>query len=281
MQREYQQIEKAINFIAEHQNRQPSLEEIASHVGISPHHFQRMFCHWAGVSPKRLLQYLTAAQAGELLRRRTSTLETSFEVGLSSSSRLHELFVTIHGMSPAAYRDHAADLHISWGDFPGPYGDTLIAFTDKGICWLSFHGDNDIEQGIHQMRAEWAGARFEYNMQKAQEAGANLFSHNQPGNPVTVHVKGSNFQIRVWEALLRIPTGSVATYSDISRRIGNPRASRAVGSAIGSNPVSWLIPCHRVIRSNGLIGGYRWGSMRKCMMLLQENPDSRFERLSA
>lgn len=271
MTRTYHQIEAAIRYIAEHQARQPSLDDIAAHVGMSRCHLQRTFSCWAGISPKRMLQYLTAVHAGELLRRRVPTFETSLEVGLSSGSRLHELFVTLHGMSPAEYRERGRDMEIRWGTCATPFGTCLMAATAKGVCWLSFHDARDLEHGLERMNAEWSRARLARDQRATGALAARIFPGRGPYAPVAVLVKGSNFQLRVWEALLKIPRGATATYSDVSSDVGNPRAGRAVGGAVGANPVSWLVPCHRVIRANGLLGGYRWGVERKCMMLLRES----------
>lgn len=269
MKSDYETVKNAIHFIAENRERQPTLDEMAAHAGMSLHHFQRVFSRWAGVSPKRLLQFLTATEAGELLRRRVPILETSIDVGLSSSSRLHDLFVTVHGMSPAAYREHGSDLQIDWGVAMSDFGLALVAVTSQGICWMSFHDEDTLDQGVLQMRCEWQRSRLTRNDARIGRLVAGLFGAAAPA-PVHVLVKGSNFQIRVWQALLSIPPGSIATYGDLSQAIERPGAGRAVGTAVGANPVSWLIPCHRVIRATGMIGGYRWGTTTKSMMLLKE-----------
>ena len=268
---EYEQIAQAIAYLVENQNAQPGLDEIAQHAGLSPHHFQRLFTRWAGISPKRMMQYLTAIRAGDLLRRRVSNLDASLEAGLSSTSRLHELMTSIHGMSPAEYRDNAAELDITWGTYRSPFGDCLIATTDKGVCWLSFFNPETYASNFSQMSQEWRGANLHESASRIQALGQQIFTRPAPAESLGVLVKGTNFQVRVWEALLKIPPGSTATYGDISRLIGKPTASRAVGGAIGSNPVSWLIPCHRVIQSSGLIGGYRWGPSQKGMLLMHES----------
>jgi AraC family transcriptional regulator of adaptative response/methylated-DNA-[protein]-cysteine methyltransferase len=269
MTNDYEIAERAIHFINGHHREQPSLKRIAAHVGVSPDHFQRVFSRWAGISPKRMLQHLTALEAGELLQRRVPVLETSLGVGLSGGSRLHDLFVTVHGMSPAAYREHARDLVIRWGVAVSPFGLALAAVTTQGVCWLSFHGKGDLDDGITTMRTQWSLASLERDDDAVAGLVQRLFGGG--AHPIHVMVKGSNFQLRVWEALLSIPPGATATYGDISRVLGQPRASRAVGAAVGANAVAWLIPCHRVIRSTGMIGGYRWGTDRKSMMLLRES----------
>ena len=280
MGRDFEIVAKAIQFISEQHDQQPSLNLIASQVGVSPQHFQRTFSRWAGISPKRMLQYFTALKAGEMLRRRIPVLETSMSVGLSSSSRLHDLFVTIHGMSPAAYREQGDCLDIEWGVARSPFGKALIAATPEGICWLSFHEEEDIEYGVQQMKREWFKSSFSRDDDRAAALAANIFSDSAGREPVHVMVKGSNFQIKVWQALLQIPEGSVATYGDISRTIDKPAASRAVGTAIGANPIAWVIPCHRVIRGTGMIGGYRWGPEKKSMMLFRESIKTEHDAVS-
>jgi AraC family transcriptional regulator, regulatory protein of adaptative response / methylated-DNA-[protein]-cysteine methyltransferase len=273
MKSDFEIVERAIRFLTDHQILQPDLAQVAGEVGMSPHHFQRVFSRWAGVSPKRMLQYLTALEAGELLRRRVPVLETSLSVGLSSGSRLHELFITLHGMSPAAYREQAHRLRIEWGTAMSPFGQALVALTEHGICWLSFHDDDDIGAGIAGMRGEWAHGAWSRNDARVAALMPRLFQGAARHEPIHVMVRGSNFQLQVWRALLSIPAGCTTTYGDISRAIGRPRADRAVGAAVGSNRVAWLIPCHRVIRATGIIGGYRWGPHRKSMMLIKESGD--------
>lgn len=285
MKNEFTLIADALNYLSENRRNQPTLPELARHVGVSPWHFQKMFSRFAGVSPKRVLQHLTALDAGELLRKRVSVLDASLEVGLSGGSRLHDLFVTIHGMSPAAYRDSGSDIEITYGTCVSPFGTALIATTDLGICWLSFHLEdsmtNGVNSGLEQLRQEWSRSHLVRHDQRIARLSRQLFGEIDRHEPVHVLVKGTNFQIRVWQALLKIPAGAISTYGDVSRAIDVPRASRAVGSAVGCNSVAWLIPCHRVIRSNGLIGDYRWGPGTKTMMILKESVRSEPSQLIA
>ncbi|MCZ7598288.1 MAG: methylated-DNA--[protein]-cysteine S-methyltransferase [Gammaproteobacteria bacterium] len=238
MNSDYQIVERAIHYIAEHSEDQPDLPEIAAHAGASMHHFQRVFSRWAGISPKRMLQHLTALEAGDLLRRRMPVLETSLSVGLSSTSRLHDLFVTVHAMSPAAYREHGHELVIDWGVSDSPFGLALVASTGAGVCWLSFHDPETLPGGIDEMREEWSRARLRRDDLKIAELAPMLFGTGAGNAPVHVMVKGSNFQLRVWRALLEVPAGATTTYGDISRLIDAPRAGRAVGSAVGANRVA-------------------------------------------
>lgn len=270
---ERKRMEAALRFLVEHRTEQPDLAAAAAHVGLSPYHFQRTFSQWVGVSPKRFLQYLTAGDAGELLRRRAPVLEASHAVGLSGSGRLHDLFLSVHGMTPAEYRSRGEMLQIRWGRGDTPFGIAVVGVTGQGICWLSFHDSGDVDSGIEEMRAEWSRARFVNAEWEIADLVGGIFGSMERPRPVHLLVKGTNFQLRVWEALLRIPGGATATYGDIAKAIGRPTAGRAVGSAVGANLVSWLIPCHRVIRGDGIVGGYRWGSHRKCMMLAREAPD--------
>ncbi len=271
---ERERMEAALRFLVEHRAEQPDLAAAATHVGLSLYHFQRTFSRWVGVSPKRFLQYLTAGDAGELLRRRAPVLEVSHAVGLSGGSRLHDLFLSVHGMTPAEYRSRGETLLIRWGGADTPFGVAVVGVTGQGICWLSFHDSTDIDSGVEEMRREWARAHFERADSDIANLVDGIFGDLNRPRPVHLLVKGTNFQLRVWEALLRIPGGATATYGDIARAIGRPTAGRAVGTAIGANLVSWLIPCHRVIRGDGIVGGYRWGSHRKCMMLAREASDA-------
>ncbi|MFT5111370.1 MAG: AraC family transcriptional regulator of adaptative response [Parasphingorhabdus sp.] len=269
---DFLRVEKAIEYLAENQNLQPDLDSVADHVGLSSHHFQKIFTRWAGISPKKMLQYMTAIRAGELLRRRISTFDTSVEVGLSGNGRLHDLFVAIHAMSPGEYGQGGSPLTISYGTHLCPFGLCLIGTTEKGICWLSFHSEDNFSSGVSDLFSEWPMANLIEDCETTSHVVEQLFSDTTSDKTINVLVKGTNFQVRVWEALLNIPTGAVTTYGDLAKSIDCPKASRAVGSAIGKNTIGWLIPCHRVIRSSGIIGEYRWGSSRKQMMLLKENP---------
>lgn len=265
---DYQRIEQSIRFLEENFSQQPSLKEVADHIGLSEFHFQRLFKRWAGVSPKRFLQILTAQFCGSLLRGSKSVLDASLEAGLSSSSRLHDLIVNVHAMTPREYREFGRDLKIEYGWHPSPFGLCLIGITDKGLCWLSFHSDRT---GLPDLESEWKAAQFNENPVAASAAVQQIFDASEgAGDSIALHLKGTNLQIRVWEALLSLGRGEVATYTQVARMADRPLAVRAVASAVGRNSVSYLIPCHRAIRANGTIGGYRWGTTRKRALLAWE-----------
>ncbi len=262
---DYARVEKAIRYLDAHFRRQPTLGDLASGAGLSEYHFQRLFRRWAGISPKRFLQCLTTQYTGALLRDAVPSLDAAYEAGLSSVSRLHDLYLSMHAMTPAQYRDHGAALDIRYGFHDTPFGECLIGVTDIGICWLGFVA-TDRTRVLAELQREWRNARLR---ERPRETGAvvrHVFA-TRPQRPLTLHVHGTNFQVRVWEALLRIPPGAVASYGDVASRLGRPTASRAVGSAVAHNPVSYLIPCHRVIQSTGAVGNYRWGVARKRVML--------------
>ena len=265
---DYNRIERSIHYLEEHFSEQPSLKQVASHVGLSEYHFQRLFKRWAGISPKRFVQYLTAQYSSALLRNSKPVLDVSMDSGLSSSSRLHELMVNIYAMTPEQYRKHGASLSIDYGWYLTPFGTCLAAATEKGLCWLSFHDD---ESGLSELRSEWNAARLIENPCRTESIIKRAFSSEGDTNSsVMLHVKGTNLQIRVWEALLKIPAGEVVSYSQIARNVDHPKAVRAVASAVGRNAISYLIPCHRVIRNTGALGGYRWGLTRKKAILAWE-----------
>ena len=268
---DYDRVARAIHYIRENRSRQPSLAEIAARVNLSEYHFQRLFSRWAGVSPKRYLQALTLEQAKAAIRdRQTPALAASYEVGLSSSSRLYDHFVQLEAVTPSEYRDRGEGLSIDYGWHDTPYGPVFIATTSRGICQLDFVEEPGDEVPLTRLRANWPGAAIRVKA-SGTKAAARLFS-NRPGKsgPISLWVRGTNFQINVWRALLAIPPGTVATYGDVARMIGRPNASRAVGRAIGANPVALCIPCHRVIRQSGDTGGYRWGETRKHAILVRE-----------
>ena len=265
---DYQKIERSIRFLEKNFSQQPSLKEVADHVGLSEFHFQRLFKRWAGVSPKRFLQILTAQFCGSLLRGSKSVLDVSLEAGLSSTSRLHDLMVSVYAMTPREYREFGRDLLIEYGWHPSPFGLCLIGMTDKGLCWLSFHSDRT---GLQDLESEWKAARFKENPNAARAAVQQIFDASEGAeNSIELHVKGTNLQIRVWEALLSLDRGEVATYTQVARMADRPRAVRAVASAVGRNSISYLIPCHRAIRANGTVGKYRWGTTRKRALLAWE-----------
>ena len=263
---DYARISKAIAYIEANYKNQPSLDEVAKEVYLSPFHFQRLFKEWAGVSPKKFLQYISLQHAKTLLQQQVSIAEASYETGFSGTSRLHDLFVSIEGMTPGEYKNGGQGLAIEYGFARVPFGEIIIAATAKGICNL-FFTDNR-KAAIEELKQQWPNAILKENKDVKQENILHFF--NKDWNSlaqIKLHLKGTEFQLKVWEALLKIPFGQLSTYSSIAGMINNPGAARAVGSAIGDNPVAFLIPCHRVIKSTGLIGDYHWGSVRKTAII--------------
>lgn len=269
---DYARIERAIRYLDDHGGERPSLGDVARHVGLSESHFQRMFTRWAGISPKRFLQHRTAQVVKQLLREGRSTLDTSYEAGLSGPSRLHDLMVNMEAVTPGEYRGDGRGLVIRFGFRPSPFGEALIALTPRGICHLAFVDRGERGSATNRLREDWPSAEFIPDERATRAVAAQVFPAlaAPPVRGLSLHLKGTNFQLKVWEALLQLPEGSVTTYGDIATRIGDPKAARAVGTAVGRNPVSWIIPCHRVIRSTGQIGQYAWGADRKRVMLALE-----------
>lgn len=268
---DYLRIEQAILYLENHYKDQPGLGEVAANIGLSEYHFQRVFTRWAGVSPKRFLQFLTKEGAKELLDQSENLLETTHQVGLSSLGRLHDLFVTTEAVSPGEYKSRGAGLTIRYGIHPTPFGKCLIATTDRGICHLGFVRTSEGD-AIDNFVVDWKEARMIEDYKATAALVAPIFDlrFNHRGKPLNVHLRGTNFQLKVWEALLQVPVGAVTTYEGIAARIGNPRAMRAVGTAVGHNPIAVLIPCHRVIRKVGEFGNYRYGALRKKALLARE-----------
>lgn len=266
----YQRIAQAIEYIQTNFKQQPSLDEIAEHIHLSPFHFQRLFSEWAGTSPKKFLQYTSLAYAKKMLKEPQSNLfDTALETGFSGTSRLHDLFVNIEGMTPAEYKNGGKNLSIAYHFDQSPFGEVLVASTDKGICHLSFIGNR--KEAVQQLKNEFPQAYFQQKKDSIQEKALTIFSKNwQESEQIKLHLKGSDFQLKIWESLLKIPLGKLSTYGEIAQSIDNPNASRAVGTAIGSNPVAFLIPCHRVIQSSGKLGGYMWGTTRKTALIAWE-----------
>jgi AraC family transcriptional regulator, regulatory protein of adaptative response / methylated-DNA-[protein]-cysteine methyltransferase len=260
----YARIEKAIEFLTENFQRQPDLDEVAEKVHISPFHFQRLFTEWAGISPKRFLQYLTVDFLKKKLVDAKNLVEAAESAGLSSQSRVYDLFTTLEAVTPQEYKLHGSGIHIQYGFHETLFGFCLIGVTDRGICWLSFLNLNDDKSiALENLKNHWHNSVFHEN-QKLTEIFINkIFLKSDDQQKLHVFVKGTNFQVKVWEALLRIPEGSVTTYQSIAQTIQNPNALQAVGSAVGSNHVAYLIPCHRVIRKDGVLGEYRWNANRK------------------
>lgn len=267
---DYQRIEQAIQYLEKNAKHQPELSEIASAVGLSEFHFQRLFTRWAGISPKRFLQFVTKENAKDLLDRSENLLDTTLQVGLSSLGRLHDLFVTAEAVTPGEYKSRGAGLTIRYGLHPTPFGEALIGVTERGICHFGFvqSGEGD---AIDELVSEWKQATIIEDHNATAPLLDPIFDLSQRSDhPLHLHLRGTNFQIKVWEALLRIPSGNVTTYEQIASRLGRPRATRAVGNAVGHNPVAVLIPCHRVIRKLGEFGNYRYGAARKKALLARE-----------
>lgn len=265
--RDYERIARAIGYLQRHAGNQPDLSSVARQLHLSEHHFQRLFTRWAGVSPKRFLQYLTVEHAKARLDASHSLLDLASEVGLSGPGRLHDLFVSLEAMSPGEYKSEGAGLNIRYGIHETPFGPALIAITGRGICGLHFLSDGD--DGVSLLREDWPCASLREDTTGTATTAARLFEPLQRtgDRPLALLVRGTNFQVKVWRALLSLPSGAVTTYGRLARQIGQPRAARAVGSAVGANPIAWLIPCHRVIRESGELSQYRWGNTRKAALL--------------
>ena len=268
---DYLRIEQAILYLENHYRDQPGLEDVAASLGLSEYHFQRLFTRWAGVSPKRFLQFLTKEGAKGLLDQSENLLETTHRVGLSSLGRLHDLFVTTEAVTPGEYKSHGTGVTIRYGIHPTPFGKCLIATTERGICHLSFVQASEGD-AIDQLVADWKQATMIEDYRSTVSLIEPIFGlrYSNRGKPLNVHLRGTNFQLKVWEALLQVPTGTVTTYGDLAARIGKPGASRVVGTAVGHNPIAVLIPCHRVIRKVGEFGNYRYGALRKKALLARE-----------
>ncbi|MCZ6499054.1 MAG: methylated-DNA--[protein]-cysteine S-methyltransferase [Gammaproteobacteria bacterium] len=265
--RNHQRIAAAIGFILDHYQDQPRLEDIAKHVGLSSWHFNRLFRSWAGVTPKQLVQFLSLRAAKKSLDRHASILSASLNAGLSGPGRLHDLFVTIEAMTPGEYKDGGAGLTLEYGFSASPFGDVLLAGTRRGLSHLSFV-DQGRDRAIDQLSAAWPNATLAKDDEGMSALARQVFSGG--GNALNLRLKGTNFQMQVWQALLQIPSGNQTSYSELAKTIGRPNSHRAVANAVGRNPVAWLIPCHRVLRASGALGGYRWGVDRKAEILTWE-----------
>ncbi|MDE0308698.1 MAG: methylated-DNA--[protein]-cysteine S-methyltransferase [Acidiferrobacterales bacterium] len=268
---DYQRIERAIRYLETSYVHQPALSEVAAHVGLSDYHFQRLFRRWAGISPKRFVQYLTAQLSGQLLRDQSDMMDVISDTGLSNPSRLHDLMVNVYAMTPKEYRDCGDSLTIEYGWHPTPFGTCLAGATDKGLCWMSFH---DSEEGLVALGSQWAAADLVMNPAKTAELISRIFETDETDKSIMLHLKGTNLQIRVWKALLEIAPGEIVSYSRLASRVERPNAVRAVASAVGRNAISYVIPCHRVLQKGGGIGGYRWGTSRKRAMLTWESANT-------
>lgn len=263
----YGRIEEAIDYIKNNFKTQPGLEEIAGKIHLSPYHFQRLFTDWAGVSPKKFLQYISVEHAKNILKENKASLaDTAFETGLSGTSRLHDLFINIEGMTPGEYKKGGENLSINYSFAESPFGNILVASTLKGICYMSFADDE--KEAFYSLQKSFPNAHLKQVVDLIQQNALYVFTHDWNNlNKIKLHLKGTEFQIKVWETLLKIPMGQLSTYGKIAKEIYSPKAARAVGTAVGDNPVAFLIPCHRVIQSTGNLGQYHWGSNRKTAMI--------------
>ncbi len=285
---DYRRVEEAIRFLELHAAEQPSLDEVAGTIGLSPWHFQRLFTRWAGVSPKRFLQYVTVEAAKKLLEESATILDAALEVGLSGPSRLHDLFISAEAMTPGEFKNSGEGLEIRYGIHPTPFGDCLVATSPRGICALEFLDGADEgapEEQTHEkalpalaaLRRRWKGAKFIEDPLPGSKAMRRFARETEPrgDEPLRLHLRGTNFQLKVWQALLAIPEGCLVSYGVLAGMIGSPGSARAVGAALGQNPVGLLIPCHRVLRASGELGGYKWGTARKRALIAYEALSSR------
>ncbi|KQR70739.1 methylated-DNA--[protein]-cysteine S-methyltransferase [Pedobacter sp. Leaf176] len=262
----FNRITEAIHYIQANFKNQPGLEEVAEKVNLSPFHFQRLFSEWAGTSPKRFLQYISLGYAKQLLKENQSLFDTAMETGLSGTGRLHDLFINIEGMTPGDYKNGGENLHINYSFAESPFGNVIVASTPKGICHLAFNEDETA--AIRNLQTRFPAANYKQIMDSAQQNALFIFNHDwNKIQQIKLHLRGTDFQLKVWESLLKIPMGKLSTYGTIAKNLANPNASRAVGTAIGDNPVAFLIPCHRVIQGSGALGGYHWGVARKTAMI--------------
>jgi AraC family transcriptional regulator of adaptative response/methylated-DNA-[protein]-cysteine methyltransferase len=265
---DYNRIAEAIEFLRLNHKRQPTLDEAAAHVHLSPFHFQRMFKDWAGVSPKQFLQYLSIEHAKSILKDKQATLfDTAFETGLSGTGRLHDLFIKIEGMTPGEYKNGGEQLTINYSFAESPFGTLLVASTNKGVCYMAFV-DADNDTAFAELQKHFPNATYHQFVDTIQQNAIFIFTQDWSKlSEIKLHLKGTPFQLKVWETLLKVPMGGLVTYGRLAVDLQNPNASRAVGSAVGDNPVAFLIPCHRVIKSTGETGQYHWGSQRKNAMI--------------
>jgi AraC family transcriptional regulator, regulatory protein of adaptative response / methylated-DNA-[protein]-cysteine methyltransferase len=265
---QYQQIARAIDYLYEHFREQPSLEEVAAQVNMSAFHFQRMFTEWAGISPKRFLQFLTADYLKQRITGFDNLLDAADAAGLSSQSRVYDLFVNLEAVTPQEYKEKGSGILIEYGFHATPFGECILGVTGRGICHLSFLQEGNRSIAVEELQKVWEKASIRENSRNTEQM-ANAIFNRTPGNQekLNVLVKGTNFQVKVWNALLEVPYGTVSTYQSLAKRIEQPNALQAVGSAVGANPIAYLIPCHRIIRKNLIIGEYHWGTERKKAML--------------
>jgi len=264
----YNRVAEAIDYIKSNFKQQPDLDDVAKKIHLSPSHFQRMFTEWAGTSPKKFLQYISVEHAKNILKEdnNATLFDATFETGLSSTSRLHDLFINIEGMTPAEYKNGGKSLCINYSFAESPFGNLIVASTSKGICYMAF--EDDEEKAFNDLKEKFPNAAFQRKLDLIQQNALFIFQNDWSKlSQIKLHLKGTDFQLKVWESLLKIPMGKLSSYGEIARQVGNANASRAVGTAIGNNPVAYLIPCHRVIQSSGAIGDYMWGNTRKTAII--------------
>lgn len=263
----FNRITEAIKYLTENFKEQPDLDEVAQKVHLSPFHFQRLFSEWAGVSPKKFLQFLTLDYAKNLLKEKSATLfDAAIDSGLSGTGRLHDLFIKIEGMTPGEYKNGGAALEINFSFAESPFGNLLVASTSKGICYMAFADDG--EKALEDLHHQFPNANYRQMVDLIQQQALYIFTHDWSKlDEIKLHLRGTDFQIKVWETLLKIPIGNLSSYQHVAKQINNPKAVRAVGTAIGQNPVAFIIPCHRVIQSSGSFGNYHWGSIRKTAII--------------
>lgn len=274
---DYELVAAAIGYLEQNFRNQPELGDVARYVGLSEAHFQRLFRRWAGISPKRFVQYLTAEHARRLLDDSRSVLDVSYAVGLSGGSRLYDLMLNVVAATPGEVKSGGLGLTIQYGFHDSPFGESLIAVTDRGLCGLAFVQNENRAHLLRELQARWPNAELVEAPARTRGYARQIFGDS--AGAVTLFLKGTNFQIRVWEALLRVPPGHAVTYEDVAHSIGRPTAMRAVGAAIGQNPIAYLIPCHRVLRKSGVFGEYHWGGARKKALLAWES--ARAENVNA
>lgn len=263
-----ERMKAAILFLVRNYTKQPKLDEIAEQVHLSSFHFQRMFQEWVGVTPKQFVQYLTIEHAKKILKETHATLfDTTYEIGLSGTSRLHDLFINIEGMTPNEYKNGGKNLNINYSFADTPFGTVIVASTDKGVCHMAFTDGSD-NDALDRLKNSFPNATYNHFQDMKQQNALFVFTQDwNKLHEIKLHLKGTDFQLKIWETLLKIPVGGLTTYSDLALKSGYERAQRAVGTALGSNPVVFLIPCHRVIKATGVIGNYRYGEERKSAMI--------------
>jgi AraC family transcriptional regulator of adaptative response/methylated-DNA-[protein]-cysteine methyltransferase len=272
---DYTRIAQAIRYIEVNVDRQPDLNEVAAQVGLSEYHFQRLFTRWAGISPKRFLQFLTRENAKTWLARSGNLLDATYSAGLSSPGRLYDLFVQTEAVTPGEFKTRGSGVAIAYGFHPSPFGECLLALTGRGICFLAFV-DADRASALEQLRRSWPNAALTETPARTAPVVEQIFSHatRDSSAPLPLHLHGTNFQIKVWEALMRLSPGQVTTYQALAEQLHSAGAARAVGNAVAHNPVAYLIPCHRVLQKSGHFGNYRYGTARKKAILLWENAEN-------